>query len=178
MKILANRVHPQYEEPSVHTYQIIKGGGIIKKGGRIVVTQHPDADAPENSLPRYSEPVPVNFKSTHTNFRAGIALGTMCSSTIPILSEGVGIPKIFEIRLFGQAKFRGRFDEHSLVLESKGITNPNIETRKSAMKKFSQGIAAINSNVKAIQCELKDDNFALFAGLSYSFVNTKTTPGF
>lgn len=175
MKILANRTSNQVGNPSVHTYEIVKGGGILEKGGKITVTYFSDANGPTPARARPSPSVPtVDFKSTHTNLRAGIAVGGGCSSTLPILSEGIGIPKICEIQLLGRAKFKGHFDDRSFVLESKGITNPHMKTRNEAMQKFLKGIGdSPDSNIELIQYDARQIYGIEFA-LDISQCSTRT----
>ena len=152
MKILATRTNSRQDDPDTHTYEVVKGGGILKKGGNITVTY-----GSMNDWTRHPPSAPsVQFKSTHTNLRVGVALGNSCSSTLPIFSEGIGIPKICEVQLPGRTKFKGHFDNASLVLESKGITNPLVKTRNAAMQKFLEGIGnSTGSNITSINCEPK-----------------------
>lgn len=144
----------------------------MEKGGKITITRFPEADL--NTQPRTDISVSTH-KAVYNNVRLGIGLGTTCKSTIPILSEGIGIPKVCEIQLLGRTKFEGSFTSDCLTLESKGITNPHIKTRKQAMQSFLNGITGIRkNNIASVTCDEKNFNVDIGAALDYCYSSSAT----
>lgn len=127
MKILATRIHSPSDDPDVMNYEVKKGGGILQKGETLSIVRS------SAKGPRVES---ATFKSAQTNIPLKIGIGTGCKSTLPIISEGIGIPRIIEFGLPGRVTFKGSFNADSFKLNSKGITNPRLNSRREAFCEF------------------------------------------
>jgi hypothetical protein len=105
VKIYAERV--ESADPQIHNYQIKNGGGILDKSRPLTITY---TDGALNALAPFGRrgvtstvgekpgssrvPRQVAFKETMMS-GPGFRIGTSSKASIPVLSQGFGIPKIF-----------------------------------------------------------------------------------
>lgn len=167
MKLLATRIKSGAEQSNVHEYEIKKGGGILKKGGLISVTYKEETDAATGLKTRVSPPE-VSTKAKRRSVSLGVGIGTTAKSTLPIISEGIGIPYVAELRLGGKTKFEGHFNENEISFGNTGITHPSTEARVAEFQSHLQSIAgASGGQITSIKCEAKD-TLALNFGVKFT----------
>lgn len=180
MKILATRVSTPDAAPDaapdIHTYKVENGGGILKTGGKIKVTYKADrdrTDADGTGLPVRTSPVPVSLERRRQAVRIGFNIGPSARATVPIASEGLGIPYVGELVLGGTTAFKGHFDADVISLENTGVTNPSVDARRAELEALLREVHnASRGSVESIEVETTKD-YGLHASVHYTAIYVK-----